>query len=326
MKKYGSLLQHDGLLQAESIAIGALLAIFLPTILHVAYREYVMAANIVPQTTGLVAGTILLAGALCFVVPTRKRPKAVDSMQTLLERMSTMMPHVYQPRCSREILSLTECFRAPENTPGSLDDFIKQLKEQMLQQTQAWTSRDDLDFHHSALLTMFSLHYFRMEKQYNELRDSLAIWARNAGRAGDCLDTSTMKSVCGAGVEQARLLVSLQESSYIANLSSRHAFATTLLMGALEQARESVGVLPESDFGWLMDVDRTLALALNSVGRPSYLPQVLGVSCHYMAEKRAQHCLHEPHVIAGARGLVEFHDSKDIWANGQTGNSPGDRD
>ncbi len=66
-----------------------------------------------------------------------------------------------------------------------------------------------------------------------------------------------------------------------------HGTSETVLMNALSQVRKNVH-LPESDFSWLMDVDRPLALALNAVGRPSVLPEALGAFCCWQAELRGE--------------------------------------
>jgi hypothetical protein len=91
--------------------------------------------------------------------------------------------------------------------------------------------------------------------------------------------------------------------AWIEKLSRRHGWTTTLLMGALADARRR-GVVPESEFSWLAAVDWPLAMALNSVGRPSFLPEGLGAAVHFAAERDAGHFLAEPEVSCGAAGVA----------------------
>ena len=74
-----------------------------------------------------------------------------------------------------------------------------------------------------------------------------------------------------------------------------HAWTETMLMGLLRLARKHRNVTC-AEFGWLQRIDRPLFFALNSVGRPSALPEGLGAAAHFNAELAAGHALADKHI------------------------------
>jgi hypothetical protein len=129
--------------------------------------------------------------------------------------------------------------------------------------------------------------------------DGIASAWRHAARSAEDYASAT------ASTERAvAAWMALSEpQAWLEKLSLSHGWTTTLLMGALADARRR-GVVAESEFSWLAAVDWQLAMALNSVGRPSFLPEGLGAAVHFAAERDAGHALAKPEVSWGAAGVA----------------------
>jgi hypothetical protein len=170
--------------------------------------------------------------------------------------------------------------------------------------------------HRVALLILFAL---RAEERhgsgdargrYGAYRDGLAAAAKrtrerkaSGGHPDRPAESESAADISGYVDAHWDILdVVSHERRWAEDIAARHAWSETVLMAALAAARECA-TLPETDFAWLMDIDRPLAMALNAVGRPSFLPESLGAACHFLAEIRAGHRLAEPHVEAGVRGI-----------------------
>lgn len=87
---------------------------------------------------------------------------------------------------------------------------------------------------------------------------------------------------------------------------NQHAYETTVMLRALNTAREEGGVLAPAQFLWLRAYDRTLWYPLNNLGRQSYHMEALGAICHYKAEKTAQRPIPRTKVEDAVKSISEY--------------------
>lgn len=87
---------------------------------------------------------------------------------------------------------------------------------------------------------------------------------------------------------------------------NEHAWETTVLIRALNTAREEGGVLAPAQFVWLRGHDRTLWYPLNNLGRQSLHMEAMGAMAHYKAEKLSQRPIPRPKVQDAVKSLAEY--------------------
>lgn len=92
-------------------------------------------------------------------------------------------------------------------------------------------------------------------------------------------------------------------AEYIREHASRHAYASTMLMSMLADARRSSSVVI-TGLRWLSIVKPALWHALDNTGRACPMPEALGIASHFEAENKARTALTTPaldRAIASAR-------------------------
>lgn len=87
---------------------------------------------------------------------------------------------------------------------------------------------------------------------------------------------------------------------------NQHAYENTVMLRALNTAREEGGVLAPAQFLWLRAHDRMLWYPLNNLGRQSHHMEALGAICHYKAEKMAQRPIPRPKLEDAVQSIAEY--------------------
>ncbi len=87
---------------------------------------------------------------------------------------------------------------------------------------------------------------------------------------------------------------------------NQHAFQTTALLKALENARNEGGVLAPAQFVWLRGHDRNLWYPLNNLGRQSFHAEALGAMAHFQSERRTSRPIPVPKVKDAVDMLKEY--------------------
>jgi hypothetical protein len=264
----------------------------------------------------------IFAAWSCLVRP-RRLGRGIDGVDALAERSRKAFAFMSAPRYEPPLLSVQEWLFSQVGSPPCTDENVCRALERQL--TRPWNGIRAEPVHRQALLTLFSLRKVSCSEAiagagagagdgYKQLRDALAARLREAPmeKAMDILAdmsdyiASTLNAMPAA-------------AQFIGSMSARHGWSETVLMACLDSAREG-GTLVEAEFGWLMEVDRPLALALNSVGRPSVLPEALGVFCHWHEERRCGKPLLQPEVGAALRGIQA--EARNWGGDGQRGGFP----
>lgn len=89
-------------------------------------------------------------------------------------------------------------------------------------------------------------------------------------------------------------------------LCNQHAYETTVMLRALQTAREEGGVLQSAQFVWLRAHDRNLWYPLNNLGRQSYHMEALGALAHYKCEKRTLRPIPVPKMEDAITTITEY--------------------
>ena len=280
---------------SKAAATGAAAALATLYVLPAASR--ILESVTLPLPVGL-ACSALLAGAAAWALKARRPLNAypVTSYPTLARRAAGTFPFVQPARASSQLPSLGEWLAGSLGTAGSRGErgIAMALEAQL---TRPWNGLGDEPRIRQVLLVLFALHATD-NKAYEILRDLVGLAAREAA-TGSVLD-----AVLGTYGSCAPMQPDARVAAWIGGVATGHAWSETVLMACLSRTRAHGKVLACTEFGWLMDIDRPLALALNAVGRPSFLPESLGAACHYLEEERAGVALPEPAVGAGVRGIL----------------------
>lgn len=160
-----------------------------------------------------------------------------------------------------------------------------------------WRGTMHLPPHKQVLLAAFCLKSVRKRAQADEMLGRLAqCWSHEKGLKLD-----------GSLVRQARKILRDRDvSGKILSKCNQHAYENTVMLRALNTAREEGGVLAPAQFVWLRGFDRTLWYPLNNLGRQSHHMEALGAICHYKAEKSAQRPIPRPKVEDAVKSLTEY--------------------
>ncbi len=127
------------------------------------------------------------------------------------------------------------------------------------------------------------------------------------GRLSKCWSFERGIKVDGSLLRQARKILRNRDiSGKILSKCNQHAFENTVLLRALNTAREEGGVLAPAQFLWLRGVDRMLWYPLNNLGRQSYHMEALGAICHYKAEKMSQRPIPRPKIEDAVKSIAEY--------------------
>lgn len=153
--------------------------------------------------------------------------------------------------------------------------------------------------HRAALAVMFALKIWHSNK-YEDVRNTLArAWDPKTGLGQEKAERVSRRIVARfMSDERHRSIHHLVQECMV-----RHGWSETVLMALLDKALR-VGTISGAEYGWLKLVDRPLFYALNAVGRPSFLPESIGVACHYHAEKLHGAALHTPYVTPAVEGIM----------------------
>jgi intracellular multiplication protein IcmP len=106
--------------------------------------------------------------------------------------------------------------------------------------------------------------------------------------------------------EARKILRNRDISGKLLSKCNQHAFETTVILRALNTAREEGGVLAPAQFVWLRGYDRDLWYPLNNLGRQSYHMEAIGAMCHYKAEKMAQRPIPRPKVENAVKSICDY--------------------
>ncbi len=111
----------------------------------------------------------------------------------------------------------------------------------------------------------------------------------------------------GKLLRQARKVLKNRDiAGKVLSKCNQHAYENTVMLRALNTAREEGGVLAPAQFLWLRAHDRTLWYPLNNLGRQSYHMEALGAICHYKAEKTAQRPIPRAKVEDAVKSISEY--------------------
>lgn len=106
--------------------------------------------------------------------------------------------------------------------------------------------------------------------------------------------------------EARRILRNRDISGKLLTKCNQHAYENTVLLRALNTAREEGGVMAPAQFVWLRGFDRTLWYPLNNLGRQAYHMEAIGAIGHYKAEKMAARPIPRPKVENAVKSLAEY--------------------
>ncbi len=127
------------------------------------------------------------------------------------------------------------------------------------------------------------------------------------GRLSKCWSFEHGLKIDGSLLRQARKILRDRDiSGKILSKCNQHAYENTVLVRALNTAREEGGVLAPAQFLWLRGVDRMLWYPLNNLGRQSYHMEALGAICHYKAEKMAQRPIPRPKMEDAVKSIADY--------------------
>lgn len=127
------------------------------------------------------------------------------------------------------------------------------------------------------------------------------------GRLSQCWSFERGMRIDGSLLRQARKILRDRDiSGKLLAKCNQHAFENTVLLRALNTAREEGGVLAPAQFLWLRGHDRTLWYPMNNLGRQSYHMEALGAICHYKAEKTAQRPIPRPKVEDAVQSISDY--------------------
>ena len=87
---------------------------------------------------------------------------------------------------------------------------------------------------------------------------------------------------------------------------NQHAFQNTVLIRALQVARQEGGVLAPGMFTWLRGYDRALWYPLNNLGRQANHMEAMGAICHFKMEKRTMRPIPKPKVEDAVKSIVDY--------------------
>lgn len=259
-----------------------------------------------PEFVGWISSAALgsMSAWAIYARPTGPSPR-IDGIASLAVRNRRAFPFVSAIPSNRVLQTPTEWLleqvgALPEQPAGDEEFTIKVDRALGQQLTGPWHGFASEPPHRRALLALFALQALQGKSDgYTKLRDRLATAAQEAATNG----TDVKAAIGTVALPLARDFPSQVFNSWLSEIARRHYWSETVCMSSLAAAR-SQGMLPETEFGWLMQADRPLALALNSVGRPSFLTEALGAACHWHEEVKAGRALSKPAVQAGVRGIM----------------------
>jgi intracellular multiplication protein IcmP len=127
------------------------------------------------------------------------------------------------------------------------------------------------------------------------------------GQLSQCWTHERGMHINGSLLRKARKVLRDRDlSGKLLSKCNQHAFENTVLLRALNTAREEGGVLAPAQFLWLRGHDRALWYPMNNLGRQSYHMEALGAICHYKAEKLAQRPIPRPKVEDAVQSISEY--------------------
>jgi intracellular multiplication protein IcmP len=148
-----------------------------------------------------------------------------------------------------------------------------------------WQGPGKLKPYMQVLLAAFALKAARKRAEADHLLGEIAeSWSHKGGLSLDH----------GLITKARKILKDKNISGNTLARCNRHAFVTTALLGALDEARSEGGVLAPAQFLWLRGHDRNLWYPLNNLGRQSYHAEAMGAMSHYRAEKQVQRPIPKP--------------------------------
>ncbi|MGB6976824.1 MAG: type IVB secretion system coupling complex protein DotM/IcmP [Gammaproteobacteria bacterium] len=157
-----------------------------------------------------------------------------------------------------------------------------------LQVGALWAGLEKLPIHTQALFAIFAARANRDREGADKLLKQIAISATNAN------------SLNFTGTRE--LLNKHVSSKAVGRVVGSHAYALTVLASMLELARTD-GVLASAEFLWLKPIDRRLWYMMNTVGRPTAVPEIAGAYAHWIAEKKMGRPLRVPMVDEAVKAL-----------------------
>lgn len=181
--------------------------------------------------------------------------------------------------------------------PNGKVDELAAARAFSLQLGPVWRGTLHMAPYRQVLLAAFCLKSMRKRSEADEM----------LGRLSKCWTFERGLKVDGSLVRQARKILRNRDlSGKILSKCNQHAFENTVLLRALNTAREEGGVLAPAQFLWLRGVDRLLWYPLNNLGRQSHHMEALGAICHYKAEKMAQRPIPRPKVDDAVKSISEY--------------------
>ncbi len=168
--------------------------------------------------------------------------------------------------------------------------FVKQLGP-------PWRGVMKLPPHRQVLLAAFCLKAARKRADADDM----------LGKLAQCWDFKNGLKLDAALVRKARKILRNKDiSGKTLSKCNQHAFQNTVMLRALQTAREEGGVLSPSQFLWLRGYDRSLWYPLNNLGRQACHMEALGALSHYRAEKRTSRPIPRPKVSDAVQSISNY--------------------
>ncbi len=154
-----------------------------------------------------------------------------------------------------------------------------------------------LDLHLKVMVLIFALRILIRRDDSNKLIDVSAVEWKVNNTFG--LKTNRLVS---------KFLADERVLKEIKILIKEHAFINTLLIGAMNKARQNAGKISTPEFIWLKPTDRILFYCLNQLGRKESWVEAIGATCHYSLEIKSKKALAEPHIVAAIAKIKSLSD------------------
>jgi hypothetical protein len=162
-----------------------------------------------------------------------------------------------------------------------------------------WSGLDAVDEVRKAVLTIAGLHLVGLDwKEASGWCNRVALEDREGTARG---------LVPALSDEDAAAVAAAVE-----DVAKDHRYATTVLFEVVARAREKSGWLPASAFLWTQKYDRALWLTIDSVGRPSMLPETAAIVSHWKDEKimaRPLDAIHLDVLVGSVLDDAKAHDA-----------------
>jgi hypothetical protein len=184
---------------------------------------------------------------------------------------------------------------------GAADAFERQLGP-------SWQGLEKAPLHVKAIWVLSALNLSR-DKRLATIRDRLTeIYSAGGGNT-----VNEVKALLSPVLKDKKF------KTFFLQRGARHAFTNTATIGIYgrcgpmkEWEGGHTGVLPTSNFLWLLPLDRTLFFALNNVGRRSFHIEGAGAIAHYHAERVSGGPMASPQVDHAVDGLIKYLDMQTV--------------